>query len=174
MPVHLVCYDVILCAARVISKTLGDLLSDATTAVARASSRLVCHVLDFCHRPPQCLWEVEERKEESNQQDGTEGNEAVGAHDLVHERPPDANDEVRRPVNLARHGHRRGDVPEDDGDHIHLNISVIFGDRCGLEGYLWKCFFSQKIKELLLKNTKNVETILTSVPLQIYFSSIIL
>ena len=132
-------------------------------------------MLDFCHRPPQCLWEVEQREEESNQQDGTEGNEAVGAHGLVHERPPDANDEVRRPVNLARHGHRRGDVPEDDGDHINLNICVIFGDRFWVEGYLRKMFlFTEKITELLLKNTKNLETILTSASLQIFFSSIIL
>ena len=35
--------------------------------------------------------------------------------------------------------------------------------------------FTEKIKELLLrKNAKNVETILTSAPLQIYFSSVIL
>ena len=34
--------------------------------------------------------------------------------------------------------------------------------------------FTEKITELLLKNTKNLETILTSASLQIYFSSIIL
>ena len=34
--------------------------------------------------------------------------------------------------------------------------------------------FAKKIKELLLMNTKNVESILTSAPLQIYFSSILL
>ena len=44
----------------------------------------------------------------------------------------------------ARHGHRRGDVPEDDSDHMHLNISVIFGDRGGLAEYLRECFFSQR------------------------------
>ena len=101
-------------------------------------------MLDFCQDLPQCLWEVEEREEESNQQDGTECNEAVGGHGLMHERPPDANDEVRRPVNLARHGYRRGDVPEDDSDHMHLNISVISGDRGGLEGYFRESFFSQR------------------------------
>ena len=34
--------------------------------------------------------------------------------------------------------------------------------------------FAEKIKELLLTNTEDVETILTSAPLQIYFSFILL
>ena len=34
--------------------------------------------------------------------------------------------------------------------------------------------FAEKVKELLLTNTKDMETILTSAPLQIYFSSILL
>ena len=60
---------------------------------------------------------------------------------MVDERPPDANHEVRRPVDLARHGHRRGDVSEDESDQIHVNVSVTFRYTCWTEGHLRKYFF---------------------------------
>ena len=77
-----------------VPKTLGNLFSDATTAVAVASSRLVRRILGFSHRPPQRLWEAEEHKDEGRQEDVVGGHEAVGTHGLVHERPPGANHEV--------------------------------------------------------------------------------
>ena len=58
--------------------------------------------------------------------------------------------------------HSAGDLPlyvlHDDGDHIYFNVvSVIFGDRFWIEGYLRKCFFHGEIKELLLKNNSRRE-----------------
>ena len=94
-------------------------------------------MLYFGHGPPRRLWEVEQREYEGRQQDGAEGREAVGSHGLVHEGPSDANYEVGRPVDLARHGHRRGDVPGDDGDNIlYVNVRVMIRDKCEIEVYL--------------------------------------
>ena len=44
---------------------------------------------------------------------------------------------------------------------MHFNVvSVIFGDRFWIEGYLRKYFFHGEIKELLLKNNSRRENVL--------------
>lgn len=100
---------------------IGDNFSSAAAVVAEFSSMLIRRVLNFCHRSTGRLREVEEGEEECSKEHRAKRDKAVGSHGTLHVGPPDANHEVRRPVDLTSHGHGRRHIPENEDKEHKIN-----------------------------------------------------